>query len=458
MTALRSEELPPGEQMPGTQGLRPFDPYRTLQLHPDAPRDLIEGAYWLLVSTRSQALSEARIEELNVAYAALLDAEARRAYVEEHVMHGPAVPAVRARGPLVRLFSAKTPSVDIDHIRDYYHVLRIDSEADSRIIQLAYVFWMQGLHGARVERGRIEEAHRTLANPLLRAQYDARRDEAAAHEKGRFTKEEHRQIQTARHNGVPKTGVSARASAIADRQPAASDPPPSPAQRVPQVPRSANGDRFEPAAPKPKPAEPETAAAARVEPAAPKLKAVEPEPVAAASVEASPAPRQSDVLAHPWALATKQLNGRQLAEAQQNRLLQLREEPVAVAVPAPSAPLPKPAPRSAATLAFISGPRTGERMDLAEESVKLGSDYACQIVLQDASIDIEREHAQLSPHGASYVFRDLAGHDTTIADQPLSVPVVILEDGDEIQIGVHRLRFTQTVETTAPVSVAREAV
>jgi hypothetical protein len=37
------------------------------------------------------------------------------------------------------------------------------------------------------------------------------------------------------------------------------------------------------------------------------------------------------------------------------------------------------------------------------------------------------------------MFRDIAGHDTAITDCPLPLGVVTLEDGDEIQIGVHRM-------------------
>lgn len=486
--------------MSDPQGLRPFDPYRTLQLHPAAPRDLVEKAYWLLASSvHSSPVSGSRIEELNAAYAMLVDDDARRSYDEAHGVRALAAGAARSPRPRLRLFSAKTPGVRYD---DCYHVLRIDSEADSRIVQLAYDFWTHGLQGARVERELIEEAHRTLSNPQLRAQYDARRGESAGPQKVEITKQVHAQIQIARHN--ENEGTSAVPNAVVDgAMTSAPGGAPKLAPAVDAAPRSSNGAPVEAAAtvaaPAVQPAAADVATDAARAPSAPGPP-VAPAPrspaerrvealaaaVVAVATDAAPAPPEPPAEpaaprhearpaaaigrgdARPAAIpggraqleapATKLPSGRQLAEAQQNRLLQLREDAVTLAAPAPAfAPAPREQLDAAATLAFISGPRTGERIELARDVVTLGSDSGCAIVIEDATANIEREHAHLMRRGATYMFHDLAGHDTTIADRPLTLPVVMLEDGDEIQIGAHRMRFAIPRLNHRPASTAAEA-
>jgi hypothetical protein len=448
MTAVRGQDVPLGEAMSNPQGLRPFDPYRTLQLHPAAPRDLVEKAYWLLASSvHSSPVSGSRIEELNAAYGMLVDDAARRSYDEAHGVRALAARAARSRSPHLRLFSAKRPSVDYD---DYYHVLRIDSEADSRIIQVAYDFWTHGLQGARAERERIEEAYRTLSNPQLRAQYDARRGDAAGPQKVEITKRVHAQIRIARHN--ENEGTSAVPITVVDgAMTGAPDGAPKPAPAVDAAPRSSNGAPVEIAATvAASPDVPPVELRASVNAAAATEASATPAPRTAASVapqaearaaDASPAPLPVPP-AHPLAPATKLPGGRHLAEAQDNRLLQLREDVPALVDPAP-APLPAALEQqvAAATVAFIAGPRTGERIQLVGDVVTLGSGAGCEIVLEDGSTSIEPEHARLIRRGATYMFRDIAGHDTAITDVPLPLAVVMLENGDEIQIGLHRMRF-----------------
>ena len=55
------------------------------------------------------------------------------------------------------------------------------------------------------------------------------------------------------------------------------------------------------------------------------------------------------------------------------------------------------------------------------------------------------------------MFSDVAGHDTMIADRPPTLPVVLLEDADEIQIGVHRMRFAIPMLDHRPARTAAEA-
>jgi Inner membrane component of T3SS, cytoplasmic domain len=453
--------------MTDAQGMRPDDPFRALQLHPEAPRDLIEDAYWLLVSARSPVLSEARIAGLNKAYATLCDADARQTYREQRgVQEHADPPAPRRRAPFLRLLPARKQSgghaghqqQSAEH-GDLYRVLRVDPEADGAIIHLAYEFWTHGLQGARPDRDLIEKAYRTLSDPALRAQYDAQRQDAPPPEPVKITKEAPAQIHIQRHSD--NQGATAVPSAVVDgAMTSVPDEPPTRSPVTRAEPRSATGAPVEAAATVVAPAGPPAAADVHslyVEPADPRPQRPErPTAPAIAEIAAEPAPPPVAPHAPP---PVRLPGGRQLAEAQHNRLLQLRNDAIAVAAPAvPASGPPEGPPAAAATLAFISGPRKGERLELAADTVMLGSSGTCDVVLEDSASAIDPVHAQLVPHGATYMFRDIARHDTTIAGSPPALPVVILEDGDEIQIGEHRMRFACPSEAHRPARMAGEAV
>lgn len=142
------------------QGVRPADPYRILQLHPAAPRELIVEAYWTLVRRpRRPDASDAgiRADDIGAAYAILIDPARRRALDAALGIDGDASPKSRAA--------------------DYYETLCVDAEADARIIEMAYRLLSrdedQKKRSAR--RFSLDEAYRALSNPPLRAQYDATR-------------------------------------------------------------------------------------------------------------------------------------------------------------------------------------------------------------------------------------------------------------------------------------------
>ncbi len=445
------QDVPLGETMSDPKEPQPFDPYQTLQLHPEAPLSLLTEAYWLLVSSARASSSNrspangSRIEELNAAYAMLVNESARQSYDQAHGVRPPTVAAPRGRGLRIGWFSAKHPAVDY---ADYYHLLRIDRDADDQIIQLAYEFWTHGVQSQRAERERIEEAHRTLSNPQLRAQYEARRHDDPPPNKELSTKQEHSQT---RHDKIQHERSTRIAAAAAPQErppslqkgesrPARSGegevPAANSAHPAPVVPEPENGHRIQPAA-------------ARIEPAAIAIEADLRGPVVTAS--AIPMPLQATPEEGPTSRpggerrggvsAPKQLAGSQLADAQHNRLLQLRDDvPGIRAVSAlPTRALDKQV--SAATIAFVAGPRAKERVLLVGDVITLGSAAGCDMILKDDSSNIEPEHARLMRHGATYMFHDLAGHNTAITDGPLPLAVVMLEDGDEIQIGSHRMRF-----------------
>ncbi len=75
---------------------------------------------------------------------------------------------------------------------------------------------------------------------------------------------------------------------------------------------------------------------------------------------------------------------------------------------------------------------TDERMVLGEYVVTIGRLEECTITLGDPNAS--RQHAEIRPHGHSYVLRDLGStNGTLVNDSPIGEHV--LGDGDRIQIG-----------------------
>ncbi|MDE3097143.1 MAG: hypothetical protein KGK07_14235 [Chloroflexota bacterium] len=162
------------------QGLRPPDPYRTLQLHPLAPRALVADVYWALLEyakAAGGAPRSARIAALDEAYALLADDGRRAAYDEANGLAGMPPLAEQRAGPATE-------------DADFYEILRVDREADALVLGIAYRAMTRagagpGLDAAR-RRGLLDEAFRTLSNRELRAQYDlalARRHGARGEER-----------------------------------------------------------------------------------------------------------------------------------------------------------------------------------------------------------------------------------------------------------------------------------
>ncbi len=166
------------------QGLPPANPYRTLQLHPSAPRELVVDAYWTLVARYKRTLTHpgeaaagVPLGELNRAYSTLMDDDRRREFDQENGFSAARAPAIDVRRRAVGVLGFGSSIVATsDHI-DHYHLLQVDREADSEMIDVAYTVLARKAIGYNIEdvflRDLLDEAHRTLRDPQLRAQYDA---------------------------------------------------------------------------------------------------------------------------------------------------------------------------------------------------------------------------------------------------------------------------------------------
>jgi hypothetical protein len=361
----------------------------------------------------------------------------------------------RKKGLFGRVRGApKRAAVSIDH----YHLLALDVTADAHVIDLAYAFWVQHHRADSGARARIDEAHRVLSDPDLRAKYDGTGHKASS-EKSKAAIDVPVQIQNAQHNRI-RTPETAPVRAVESPPLPAVIPAEVPmvrAERTPLVLATAPSEPEQPAEDLPR-HHPSQSVIARLLPRraepAPATVAAEPPAAAAAAVttehSSAPAPAEPHRKAR-WFGAHRQ-DAHEVAEAQQHRLLELRETRASDAAPcAERAPL---APSFAASLTMSSGPLAGEQIELRSDTIRLGAGPTCEVVLTDASGTVEPEHAQLTRRGGTYVFRDLACHDTLVGGVNLVLPLVILEDGDEIQIGPHGMRFS----TGSPVDRAPAAL
>ena len=102
-----------------------------------------------------------------------------------------------------------------------------------------------------------------------------------------------------------------------------------------------------------------------------------------------------------------------------------------------------PVRRMMAALLFVAGPRAGERVVLEQGSVAFDRDGRA---LSDGSAS--GVVASIWPQGERYMLRDNGG--VAVSGVRHAIPVVTLDDGDEIAWGPHRLRFELLPPEDAP--------
>lgn len=96
-----------------------------------------------------------------------------------------------------------------------------------------------------------------------------------------------------------------------------------------------------------------------------------------------------------------------------------------------------------ARLSIIGGPDKGKSVGVGEAAVTLGTDGDCTLRLSDPDGRVGGHHARVWLREDSFMLHHLSGRLTTmVGDKPLKWAV--LEDGDVIVIGPHRLRFEST--------------
>jgi len=425
------------------QGLEPSNPYQTLQLHPAAPRELIDEAYWTLVervrATKASSASESALSALNGAYAALSNAD-RRQGVDR------ALSSRQMRPPMLKLrrsgiWPLAGTKFTADHT-DLYHLLRVDCGADSEIIAVAYRVLAAQASGLGAEtaflRRLLRDAYQVLAEPVRRATYDM-------------------------SIGIGKPPADAPAAPAAEQAELVEEQePPAPDSAAPSVPNGDAGAAGEreliaeaTVPPEHLRVDPEPAPAATAAPAA--VEEPEGEATERISVPAAPASHRGRKLmgALRGVVATARIarsdtqtrvpRKEALAADAEQRLLTLQDGHGDAGTPPADASHPDyGAAIAGAELVFIDGPRAGARVSLGHEAVTLGSAHAADVMLSDDMGAIAAQHVRIWQHGDRFVLRQIADNGTLVGGEAPALRLVMLDDGDEIQIGVHRMRFSLT--------------
>jgi curved DNA-binding protein CbpA len=179
---VKAQEHADGRDSPA----EPTDHYRLLLVDPDAPHEVVAEAYWYLASRlrAEQAVrrsAERELAAINAAYQVLAVVEQRRAYdatvprvVELRRQRAERARQQQRRGLSARLLRRPQPPLK----PDYYELLRVDPEAEPPLIARAYSI-LRTLHSKRAPGGAPKEYLRDLAQArgvlidrVRRAAYD----------------------------------------------------------------------------------------------------------------------------------------------------------------------------------------------------------------------------------------------------------------------------------------------
>ena len=107
-------------------------------------------------------------------------------------------------------------------------------------------------------------------------------------------------------------------------------------------------------------------------------------------------------------------------------------------------PAPEPllaAPLAKARLTVVDGPDRGATVSFSGEAATLGSDADCTLRLSYVEGTVAGRQARIWLREGRFMLHHLAGRRATTLVGGQSVTWVVLEDGDEVVIGPHRVRF-----------------
>ena len=94
-----------------------------------------------------------------------------------------------------------------------------------------------------------------------------------------------------------------------------------------------------------------------------------------------------------------------------------------------------------ARLLVVHGPDKGKSVPLGEEAVTLGADTDCTLTLANPDGRVGGHHARIWLREGHFMLHHLEGSRFVTQVGERQVSWAVLEDGDEIVIGPHRLRF-----------------
>ncbi len=95
-------------------------------------------------------------------------------------------------------------------------------------------------------------------------------------------------------------------------------------------------------------------------------------------------------------------------------------------------------PGSHGLLVMRSGERSGDRFSLSQDRVEIGRNPECAVCLDD--VTVSRRHAELRLGTDGYVVADMGSLNGTYVNQE-RVEEMLLQNGDELQVGKYRMVF-----------------
>jgi curved DNA-binding protein CbpA len=401
-----------------------IDYYRVLRLDPDAPQELVVEAYWCLADKLKAELAvrgaaESELAALNEAYAVLSITAQRDAYDRT-------VPRiVELRRQRAERARARKPWRLRHHNgvsrTDSYELLRVDETAPAALIARAYSILrtLRAKEGApREHLAELAEARSLLLNAETRKTYDVSRKQGAA----------------------PGPAI---AKAVARPE----VPKPTPNTRT--VPSAADsfaeglGRRSQ-----------EVSKTVKTVPASQRTTALAALAAAAARGGRTALAASGSLLRKAATTGGKAASGKARADDKRPKRRRQQEEQSKVGelpderllrYAASSAASPQAAEQAPELLSparlILEHPDSGRQViGLGERPVMLGGDASCDIRLTAEPGKVADKHAQIWFAGDRFVIHSLDQLcPTMIGGQ--TVNWAVLEDGDDIQIGDHRLRF-----------------
>ncbi len=464
MTALSIEELDPGlEPEPApTPEPPPADVYRLLQVLPTAPRDLIDEAYWVL-GARAMHMPTAGghsaryIAALNWAYETATRAWAVRVLHDEAGEPTPEPP----QRAWPKFFRSRTPEErpSPKHL-SYYDLLCVQPYADPKIIDLAATVILRTSGGFTAAdaamRDLIRVARRVLINPKTRAEHDLRlglvrpEPEAAPVVEPDTPATARPQPTEPTSEGLDEHALPAAlaaTSAVDDGEPRAGAQVVELREHRPEMPAPVTTIERAEDAPQPTPSAPSRPTASSSNKAATADEASADAQSTTAAEDTMP-PRHGNRM-RAWfsermaRARGAHRNGDDAAdeadsdEADDERLRSLQKDEGRAS--------PWTRQQALANLRFIAGPRLGQSIRIGNAVLTLGEGGESDEPLADAAT-VGPRYGRIWQQGDHFIFRQLDDADVKIGGEQLLIPVVVLENGDQIAYGEHVLEFTQTNE------------
>jgi hypothetical protein len=109
-----------------------------------------------------------------------------------------------------------------------------------------------------------------------------------------------------------------------------------------------------------------------------------------------------------------------------------------------------------AVLIILSGKQSGRKIRLPQRELTIGRDEGC--FLRVASVDVSRQHSQLSPSPRGWLIRDLKSQNGTWLNGVRIVAETLLQCGDELVVGHMTFQWEGPRPDQASASVLEDSI